>query len=119
MDVTAPAPRFGERPTTAERVDLLEHQLAEALARIAALEARGDADDQIDGVAPAPLPPQWQPLKAACAVAGFSPSGLRKRIATHRDGPRWWKYRGSRLWIDIAACPRKVSTRTATRTFSR
>jgi hypothetical protein len=100
--------RFGTMPTMAERVLQLEHRLAEALARIAGLEEARDADDQVDGPAPAALPSSWVPLKAACAVAGFSPSGLRKRIATHQDGPRWWMYRGSRLLIDVATCPRKV-----------
>jgi hypothetical protein len=98
--------RLGTVPTIGDRVLQLEHQLAEALARIAVLEARGDAEDAVDGPAPQPLPPSWKPIKAASALVGYSPTMLRKL----NDGGRasWWEYRGSRIWIDTACCPRRV-----------
>jgi hypothetical protein len=40
---------------------------------------------------PQPLPDNWKPLPEAAAIAGFSWSGLRKKITTLRDGP-WWMY---------------------------
>jgi hypothetical protein len=100
------ARRLGEVPTLAERVELLEHRLAEALARIEVLESARDADDQADGAAPAPLPVNWQPLKKAAAIAGYSWSGLRKKIGTRPDGP-WWKRRGSWILVDVTAMPRR------------
>jgi hypothetical protein len=79
----------------------------EVLARIAALEARADADDSLDGPAPQPLPPNWVPIKAAAPLVGFSESGLRKAKDHHTDGPRWWRYFGGRLFIDLDRCPRR------------
>jgi hypothetical protein len=70
------ARRLGEVPTLAERLATLERVVAEQVAKIAALEARADADDQLDGSAPSPLPPNWIPIKAAAPVAGFSQSGF-------------------------------------------
>jgi hypothetical protein len=99
--------QLGTVPTTAERVELLEEQLADALARIAAPEARGDVDDQIDGAAPTALPPNWKPLPEAAKLAGFSWSGMRKKITTRRDGP-WWKRRGNRILVNVTAMPRKA-----------
>jgi hypothetical protein len=86
--------------------------IAELRVRVEFLETdiarRNDAED---GPMPAPLPPSWQPIKAAAAIAGFSPSGLRKRIAGHRDGPRWWKYSRGRLLINTDRCPKLTHTR--------
>ena len=75
--------RLGTVPTTAERVEWLEQQLADALARIAVLEARGDVDDQADGPAPAALTPNWRPIKAAAPLAGYSESGIRVAMKRH------------------------------------
>ena len=93
-------------PTMAERVLVLEQQRAEALARIAALEAAGDARDQVDGPAPRPLAPSWKPIKAASALVGYSPTMLRKLNGGGRAV--WWQARGCRIWIDTDRCPRKV-----------
>lgn len=98
--------RIGTVPTVAERVLVLERVVREQAERIAALEARADATDQVDGAAPAPLPVNWQPLKKAAEIAGYSWSGLRKKI-TRRDGP-WWRRRGNRILVDVTAMPRKV-----------
>jgi hypothetical protein len=111
--MTTTAPRLGERPTTAERVDLLEHQLAEALARIEALESARDADDQVDGPVPQTLPPNWVPIKKAAARVGRSESALLKAIKRHPDGVRWWRYDRGRLFADIDRLPwPQVRTRT-------
>jgi hypothetical protein len=80
--------------------------LLRALARITALEARADAEDQLDGPAPAALPSSLQPIKAAAAV-GYSESGLRKARDRHVEGPRWWRYLGGRLFVDLDRCPRR------------
>jgi hypothetical protein len=108
------ARRLGEVPTLAERLATLERVVAEQAelmsthqARIAVLEARGDVDEQLDGAAPAQLPPNWQPLKKAAAIAGYSWSGLRKKIPTRRDGT-WWRRPGNRILVDVTAMPRKV-----------
>jgi hypothetical protein len=107
------ARRLGEVPTLAERLTTLERVVAEQAelisthqARIAVLEARGD-DEQLDGAAPAALPSNWQPLKQAAAIAGYSWSGLRKKITTRRDGP-WWRRRGNRILVDVTAMPRRA-----------
>jgi hypothetical protein len=109
------ARRLGEMPTLAERIAALERvvaeqaaQITEQMKRIAALEARGEVEDQVDGPAPRPLSSNWKPLRQAAAMAGYSWSGLRKKIMTHREGPRWWKLRGSRIFVDVTAMPRKV-----------
>jgi hypothetical protein len=96
--------RFGEMPTTAERMLVLERQLTDALVRITALEASHDADDQIDGAAPASLPVNWIPLKRAAEISGYSASALRKLRS-----PRWWKYDAGRVRVDVTACPRKAA----------
>jgi hypothetical protein len=114
--VTAPAvPRFGTTPTLGERMLVIERMvfaqaevIAEQAAQIAALQARADADDAVDGPAPQPLPDNWRPLPEAAKIAGFSWSGLRKRIKTHREGPRWWKRQGVRFLVDITAMPRRM-----------
>lgn len=98
--------RLGSVPTWPERVLVLEQQLAEALAQIAVLEARADADDALDGLAPSALPANWVPLRKAAAAAGYSWSGLRKKITTRRDGP-WWRRRGNRILVDVTVMPRK------------
>jgi hypothetical protein len=98
--------RFGEMPTMAERVLVLERQLADALVRITALEASHDADDQIDGAAPVALSPNWKPLKRAAALVGYSEPGLRKAVKRCSDGRRWWRYVAGRLYVDVDRCPR-------------
>jgi hypothetical protein len=101
--------RLGEVPTLAERVELLEHHLAEALARISALEDQRGATAEEDGSAPQPLPANWRPIKQAAAIVGYSEPGLRKAIRRHVDGGRrWWRYLGGRLLIDIDRCPRRA-----------
>jgi hypothetical protein len=100
--------QLGTVPTTAERVELLEQQLADALARIAALESARDVDDQVDGSAPTALPsPPWFPIKKAAALVGYSEPGLRKAIRRHAGGAKWWRYSGARLFVDIDRCPRR------------
>jgi hypothetical protein len=106
--------RIGERPTVREDLDralaLIAEQadvIAAHQVRIAALEARGDADDQIDGPAPAALPsPPWVPIKTAATLVGYSESALRK--ASKGGRAVWWQARGCRIWIDPARCPRRV-----------
>jgi hypothetical protein len=98
--------RLGTVPTTAERVELLERQLAEALERIAVLESARDVDEQIDGAAPVLLGPSWRPIKAAAALVGYSESALRK--ASKGGRAVWWQARGCRILIDIDRCPRRV-----------
>ena len=100
--VTAAA-RLGTVPTSREIADEALALVRELAARVAVLEARADADDAVDGDAPAPLPPNWVPLKQAALISGYSASALRKLRS-----PTWWKYVASRVWIDIAACPRKA-----------
>jgi hypothetical protein len=102
--MTATAPRLGTTPTLREDLDRALGLLAEALARIAALEARADADDAIDGDVPQPLPPNWKPLKRAVEISGYSASALRKL-----KSPRWWKYDAGRVRVDVDACPRKAA----------
>jgi hypothetical protein len=98
--------RLGTVPTTAERVELLEHLLAEALARIEVLESGRDVDDAIDGPASPPLPsPPWFPIKAAAALVGYSESALRK--ASKGGRAAWWQARGCRIWINTDLCPRR------------
>jgi hypothetical protein len=111
----APAPRLGTTPTLAERVLVLERVIAvqaEVIAaqgkRIAILESHTDAADAVDGPAPQPLPANWKPLPEAAAIAGFSWSGMRKKITTLRDGP-WWRRRGNRIFVDVTAMPRKAA----------
>jgi hypothetical protein len=106
---TAMTARIGTVPTTAERVELLERLLAEALARIEVLEDQlvHQAHEDEDGPAPAVLPPNWKPLKQAAPIVGYSEPGLRKAMRRHTDGPRWWRYVGARLLIDVDRCPRR------------
>jgi hypothetical protein len=108
--------RLGTGPTLREDLDralglIAEQavQIAEQALRIAALEAGRDADDQVDGPTPAPLPPNWKPIKTAAELVGYSESGLRKAIKRQRDA-RWWEYSGGRLFVDIDHCPRPVRT---------
>jgi hypothetical protein len=105
--------RLGAAPTMREDLDralaLLAGQaevIAAQGARISALEDQLVAAGDEDGPSPQPLPPQWKPIKAASALVGYSPTMLRKL----NDGGRasWWAYRGSRIWIDTARCPRRV-----------
>lgn len=94
--------RLGTTPTMREDLDRALGLIAALTERIATLEARGDADDAVDGPGPQPLPPNWAPLKQAAAISGFSESGLRKLRAPH-----WWKYVAGRVWVDTAVCPRR------------
>jgi hypothetical protein len=108
--MTVPATRFGEGPTTAERVAVLERIVAELLAWKAeheAEEAKGE-----DGEPSPPLPsPPWFPIKAAAPAVGYSESGLRAAIRRHKDGPRWWQFDRGRLLVNVHTCPhRKVRT---------
>jgi hypothetical protein len=107
--MTATAPRLGTTPTLAERMLMLERLVADQAERIAVLERARDAVDQIDGPTPAPLPPNWKPIKTAAELVGYSESGLRKAIKRHRDA-RWWEYSGGRLFVDTDHCPRPVRT---------
>jgi hypothetical protein len=110
------ARRFGEMPTMVERLALLECVVAQQAGvivaqgkRIAALEDQhAAAGAGEDGPVPRPLPDNWKPLPEAAAIAGFSWSGMRKKITTLRDGP-WWKRRGNRILIDVTAMPRKTT----------
>jgi hypothetical protein len=86
---------------------VLQTEVAELTLRIAALEAGADPGEQLDGAAPQPLAPHWKALKAACADLGLSQSGLRKAIRRHADGPRWWQFRGGRLFINVHIAPRR------------
>jgi hypothetical protein len=108
--MTAPAPRFGEGPTSAERLDVVEKALAEALARIAVLESARDVAEEADGPVPGRLPPNWKPIKAAASQVGYSEAGLRKAIKRHAGGPQWWRYLCGRLFVDVDRCPRPVRT---------
>jgi hypothetical protein len=99
--------RLGTVPTMAERMALVEHQLAEAWARIGVLEAKGDAEDAVDGPGPGELSSSWRPIKSAAAAVGYSESGLRAAMKRHPDGPKWWRYRAGRLLVNVDACPRK------------
>jgi hypothetical protein len=111
FEMTTAAPRLGTTPTLAERIDRLEHQLAEAMARIAALESARDADDQTDGPAPEALSSSWRPIKAAAEQVGYTESGLRAARRRHAAGPEWWQYRAGRLLVNVDTCPKK-RTRT-------
>jgi hypothetical protein len=112
------APLLGTVPTLVERLAALEHLAAEqaericALAeRVAVLESARDVNDAIDGPAPPPaLAPSWKPIKQAASLVGYSEPGLRKAKRRHADGPRWWRYLGGRLFVDIDRCPRPVRT---------
>jgi hypothetical protein len=109
--------RLGEAPTTAEIVTVLQRQVVELqqavtaqaaqiaaqAATISTLVARTEAEDQVDGPAPAPLPASWVPFKRAAEISGYSASALRKL-----KSPRWWKYDAGRVWVHTATCPRKV-----------
>lgn len=97
---------LGTVPTMAERVLVLERLVAEQAEQIRRLLARADADDQIDGSAPQPLPPNWKPIKAASALVGYSESALRK--ASKGGRAVWWQARGCRVWVDTDRCPRRV-----------
>jgi hypothetical protein len=103
MTATAP-PRLGATPTLREDLDRALGLIAALTERIVALEAGRDADDQVDGPAPAPLPPNWVPLKRAVEISGYSASALRKL-----KSPRWWKYDAGRVRVDVDACPRKAA----------
>jgi hypothetical protein len=111
------APLLGTTPTPVERLAALERVVAEQAEAIAAYEVRITAlEDQIahqeeDGPAPVRLPSSWHPVKAAAPLAGFSESGLRKRIdRAQLDGEQgpWWQYLGGRLFIDLDHCPRRA-----------
>jgi hypothetical protein len=111
---------LGEAPTTAEIVAMLQGQVVELqqavatqaaqiaaqAATISTLVARTEAEDQLDGPVPQPLPSNWKPIKAAAEVVGYSPSALRK--ASNGGRAQWWQTRGCRIWIDTARCPRRV-----------
>jgi hypothetical protein len=100
------APRLGTAPTLREDLDRALDLIAAMGERIAVLEAARDADAGEDGPPPQPLPDNWKPLPEAAEIAGYSWSGLRKKITTLRDGP-WWKRRSNRILIDVTAMPRK------------
>jgi hypothetical protein len=106
-------PRFGEGPTSAERIDRLERVVAELLAWKAEHEAK-EADGE-DGEPSPPLPsPPWVPIKKAAARVGRSESALRKVIKRRPDSVlRWWRYDRGRLYahIDLLPWP-PVRTRT-------
>jgi hypothetical protein len=95
--------RLGASPTLREDLDRALALIAALTERVAVLEARGEADDQLDGPAPQPLPPSWKPLKQAAAISGYSSSALRKLRS-----PSWWRYDAGRVFIDTATCPRKA-----------
>jgi hypothetical protein len=109
--MTAPA-RIGERPTMREDLDRALALIAALTERIAVIEAARDVDEQLDGAAPAALPPSCVPIKAAARTVGYSESGLRKCIDRAKiTGERpWWHYRRGRLLIDLDHCPRVVRT---------
>lgn len=98
--------RLGTTPTMREDLDRALALIAALTERIAAIEAKGDADDHLDGPAPQPLPPNWKPIKVASALVGYSESALRK--ASKGGRAVWWQARGCRIWIDTDRCPRKV-----------
>jgi hypothetical protein len=111
MTVTA---RLGTAPTMREdldrALDLIAKQadvIAALAGRIEVLEAARDVDDQVDGSTPQALPPNWRPIKKAAPIVGYSEPGLRKAMRRHTDGPRWWRYVGARLLIDVDRCPRR------------
>jgi hypothetical protein len=108
------ARRLGETPTLVERVLMLERIVAEQAeviaaqgTRISAIESARDVDDQVDGPAPAALPPNWRPIKVAAPLVGYSESGLRAAMKRHTGGRRWWQYRDGRVLVDVDTCPRK------------
>jgi hypothetical protein len=93
----------GERPSAYE-IAQQALTIAQALAeRLEAVEARLGGSE--DGAPPAPLGPTWKPLKVAAAISGYSPSMLRK--ASKGGRAPWWEYRGPRVWVDTATCPRR------------
>jgi hypothetical protein len=101
--------RLGTAPTLREDLDRALDLIAVLTDRIAALEAGRDADDQVDGPAPAALPASWKPIKLAAPEVGYGESGLRKAIKRHA-GAGWWCYLGGRLFVDTDHCPRPVRT---------
>jgi hypothetical protein len=101
--------RLGTAPTMREDLDRALALVAALSERVSVLEAARDVDDQVDGPAPAPLPPNWKPIKLAAPIVGYSESGLRKAIRRHRAA-RWWRYDRGRLFVDIDHCPRPVRT---------
>jgi hypothetical protein len=103
------ARHLGEAPTAREVAEQALALARELAARIAALEAKRDAEDEVDGDVQA-LPSSWRPIKAAAAEVGYSVSGLRAATRRHTDGPRWWKFRAGRLLVNIETCPRKKRT---------
>ena len=105
-------PRLGEVPTTAERLAMLEHLVAELLAWKAEHEAKEENGEDGEPSSPLPSPP-WVPIKKAAARVGRSESALRKAIKRHPDGVRWWSYDRGRLYahIDLLPWP-PVRTRT-------
>jgi hypothetical protein len=105
------ARQFGAAPTTRELVDRLMAVVAEQGERLEALERKIDGADGEDGPAPMPLPPSWMPIKQAAAAAGYAgESGIRKAMkrAKRNREPAWWCYRGSRTWVDLDRCPRRL-----------
>jgi hypothetical protein len=98
--------RLGTVPALREDLDRALTLIAALTERIEVLESARDVDDQVDGPAPQPLPPNWKPIKAAAAVVGYSESALRK--ASKGGRAVWWQTRGCRIWIDTDRCPRKA-----------
>jgi hypothetical protein len=105
------ARQFGSAPTTRELVDRLITVVADMHARIDVLQQRVEMLEakhlgDEDGRPPPPLPPSWAPLQRAAKAVGYSPSMLRK-LSDHCRA-QWWQYRGSRVWVDTARCPRRL-----------
>jgi hypothetical protein len=102
--------RLGATSTVREELDKALALIAVLAERIEAIEGQLAAQGDEDGPAPAPLASSWVPIKAAAALAGFSESGLRKRIdRAQLNGERrpWWHYRAGRLFVDVDRCPRR------------
>jgi hypothetical protein len=83
--------RIGAAPSMAGRVLELERLLAEALARIAALEDLPKSGEMSEDGSPRP-PGRWLKMKPAMKVTGYSRSGLLKlcrqgRVRFDFDGP--------------------------------
>jgi hypothetical protein len=97
--------RLGTVLTIAERVELLEHRLAEALARISVLEdvpKSGDVSAE-DG---SPRPPgRWLKMKPAVKVTGYSRSGLLKLC---REGRARFDFDGPHRLIDVTSIVPRV-----------
>jgi predicted DNA-binding transcriptional regulator AlpA len=83
----------------------LEHQLAEALARIAVLEQPIQGLVEEDG---SPRPPgRWLKMKQAMKVTGYSRSGLLKLC---QDGRVRFDFDGPHRLIDVTSvAPRKCT----------